>query len=109
MKLYAIYVPHITEHIYQEFFKQYEQETSIHLSQWVKPTDVNADIIIFGEKLKDIISEMRKFKSEHNLSMATEMELLVIRTEKRFVDWFKQTEKDMQACTKAKDVKYQVE
>jgi len=106
MKMYAIYVPHITEYIYREFFKRYEKETSIHLVHWAKPTGLNADIIGFGERLKVVISEMRKYKSERNLSMATEMEVLEIHTEQRFLEWFKQTEKDMHACAKAKIIKY---
>ena len=106
MKMYAIYVPHITEHIFQEFFRQHEKETSIHLTQWGKPSSINADIISFGEGLKNVISEMRKFKSERNLSMATEMEIIEISTEQRFMDWFKQSEKDIQACTRAKHISY---
>ena len=106
IKMYAIYVPHITEHIYQEFFKQHEQILSIHLTRWEEPAIIDADIINFGEKLKEIIAEMRKFKSEHNLSMATEMETLEIRTEQRFMEWFKHTEKDIQACTRAMCVRY---
>ncbi|WP_243122175.1 class I tRNA ligase family protein [Clostridium thermarum] len=34
LKLYAIYVPHITEEIYQSFFKDFEKTTSVHMMQW---------------------------------------------------------------------------
>jgi len=105
MKMYAIYVPHITEHIYQSFFKQHEKEASIHLTHWAKPTGIDADIINFGEVLKIAISEMRKYKSENNLSMATEIEAFEIRTSPHFIEWFKQSEKDILACSKAKELK----
>ena len=106
LKLYAIYIPHITEHIYQDFFRQYGKETSIHLTQWLKPTTIDTDIIVFGEKLKEIIYEMRKYKSAHQLSMVSEMEVLEIPTEKRFSAWFKQTESDIKACSRAKCIVY---
>ena len=106
MKLYAIYVPHITEYIYQEYFRQYEKETSIHLTHWVKPSHIDNEIILFGENLKDIIFEMRKYKSEHNLSMRAEMDILDIHTDRRFKEWFIRTEKDIKACTKAAKIEY---
>ena len=106
LKLYAPYTPHIVEHIYQGFFRQHEAEASIHFMQWAKPDAINVGIIEFGEKLEDVIFEMRKYKSEHNLSMATEMETLEIRTEQRFAEWFKQTEKDIRACSKAAKINY---
>lgn len=106
MKLYAIYVPHITEYIYQEYFRQYEKEASIHLTHWVKPSHTDNEFILFGENLKDIIFEMRKYKSEHNLSMRAEMDILDIHTDRRFKEWFIRTEKDIKACTKAAKIEY---
>jgi len=106
LKLYAIYVPHITEHIYREFFRQHEKKESIHLMFWIRQTIIDTDIISFGEQLKTTVHEMRKYKSERNLSMADEMEALEIHAEKRFAEWFLQTEKDILACSKAKKIKY---
>lgn len=105
LKLYAIYVPHITEYIYQEFFKQHEKALSIHLLQWKKPKDINPLLIQFGEILKETISDMRKYKSENNLSMRTEMDVLEIRCEPKFKGWFQRTEKDLKACANAKEIK----
>jgi len=106
LKLYAIYVPHITEHIYQSFFRQYEKDVSIHLTHWVKPLAVNTDLIDFGKKLKDVIFEMRKYKSERNISMAAEIEILEICAERRFAEWFQLSEKDIKACSKAVRIEY---
>jgi len=108
MKMYAVYVPHITEHIYREFFAQHEKEVSLHLTLWAKPPSINMEIISFGECLKGVISDMRKYKSERSLSMATEMERLEIRTDARFMEWFKLTENDIKACTRAKVIEYYI-
>ena len=106
MKLYSIYVPHFTEFIYQEFFRRHEKEISIHLTHWVKPAGINSDLIQFGECLKAVVFEMRKHKSQHNLSMRAEMDVLDIRTESRFEQWFRLTEKDLRACSVAARINY---
>ncbi|MDR1629487.1 MAG: valine--tRNA ligase [Oscillospiraceae bacterium] len=105
LKLYAIYVPHITEYIYQEFFKHHEKTLSIHLLQWEKPKDIDQELIQFGEILKETISDVRRYKSENKLSMRAEMDVLEVRCEPRFFDWFKQTEKDLKVCANAKEIK----
>ncbi len=100
LKLYAIFVPHIIEYIYQEFFMSYEKEKSIHITTWPKVDKIDESILNFGEELKAVISDMRKYKSENNLSMKTEMKCLDIETE-RFENWFIQSIKDLKACSKA--------
>ncbi|MCL2379119.1 MAG: valine--tRNA ligase [Defluviitaleaceae bacterium] len=109
LKLYAPYVPHITEHIYQGFFRQHESEVSIHLTHWPKPSNINNNLIEFGKQLKDNIFEMRKYKSERNISMATEMDVLEIRIGQHHATWFRQTEKDIMACSKAAEIMYTFE
>ncbi|MCL2351067.1 MAG: valine--tRNA ligase [Firmicutes bacterium] len=114
LKLYSIYVPHISEYIYQEFFRRHEKTASIHKTLWVKPLPVerlagepssaNDRIILFGEKVKDVMAEVRRYKSERNLSMRAEMDELVIKTEPEFAEWFRLTEKDLKACTNAKEI-----
>ena len=106
LKLYSIYVPHITEHIYQEFFAQYESKASIHLTKWTKSPEINENIIEFGNDLKDAIFEMRKYKSERNLSMKSEIDAIEIRTKKAFGEWFIKTEQDLKACSMAREINY---
>lgn len=105
LKLYAIYVPHITEYIYQEFFRKYENSISLHKLQWETEKSVDDEIIIFGEKLKDIITETRKYKSENALSMKTEIKEVVINTDDKYAELFIQTAGDIKACCRAKNIK----
>ncbi len=109
LKLYAIYVPHITEHIYQEFFKPHEKSASIHLLKWQRTealgeNGLDGEILAFGERVKAVIFDMRKYKSERNLSMRAEMDTIEIHTDQRFLEWFEQTERDIKACANAKEV-----
>jgi valyl-tRNA synthetase len=107
LKLYAVYVPHITEYIYQEFFKQHENCISLHNLTWNKPTAIDDEILIFGEKLKEVIADTRKYKSENNLSMKTEIERIIIKTDEKFAHQFKLTEKDIIGCSKAQKIIYE--
>ena len=104
LKLYAIYVPHITEYIYQEFFRQYEGTISLHMLCWETDLSIDIGIILFGEKLKEVIAEVRKFKSEKSLSMKAEMDEVFIRAEGIYRELFKQTTGDIKACCRAKEV-----
>lgn len=105
LKLYAIYVPHITEYIYQEFFRQYEEVISLHKLCWENVAFIDKEIIMFGEELKSIIAETRKYKSENSLSMKTEIDEVLIDCDIRFVEMFKETIGDIRSCCQAKEVK----
>jgi len=104
LKLYAIYVPHITEYIYQSYFRQHEKSISLHRLQWEPDKAVDNDIIRFGEKLKDVISETRKYKTENALSMKSEIEKVVIDTDENLAGLFQQTINDIKACCHAKAI-----
>lgn len=108
LKMYSIYVPHITEYIYLKFFKQFENSVSIHQLLW--ETDLNYDVqyIEFGEELKNAIFEMRKIKSEQKLSVKDDMDLMVVSSTDAKADWFKKTEKDLIACSHAKQIDYRI-
>lgn len=108
LKMYSIYIPHETEYIYLKGFKDFVGIKSIHLTQWEKPVSVDKSIIEFGETVKDSIAEVRKFKSENNLSMRSEIDEAAINYRKVHFDWLKETEKDFIACTHVKKVSYKL-
>lgn len=106
LKMYAVYVPHITEYIYGEFFKRYEKNLSVHLLQWEKPQKIDTGLINFGERLKEAVSDMRRIKSENNLSMKAQMEVFHIQCEPEYLNWFERTKKDLAACANAKEIEF---
>jgi valyl-tRNA synthetase len=85
IKLYAPFIPFITEEIYQAYFKNFEKEKSIHLAELPKkkkelsfPTSAkNIEAVV------EVITAVRKFKSENNISMGKEIEKLTIQTENK--------------------------
>lgn len=109
LKMYAIYMPHETEYIYLKGFKDFEKELSIHNTTWTDVKTVDRDALAFGEQVKEAVFEMRKYKSDNNLSMKAEMEQLEIKGSAAFRTWFEQTEKDLRACSHAVEITYRLE
>lgn len=103
LKLYAIYTPYVTDYIYQEFFKKHEGMTSIHQMIW-STDETQSTYIEFGEHLKEVIGEVRRKKTEQQLSMKDEIPELVITCPERFAEYYKQTQMDIRACTNAKEI-----
>lgn len=108
LKLYGIYVPHITEEIYQSYYKTFEKSTSIHKLQWnlwnIKSDTKNEEILSFGENVKNIISQVRKYKSERNLSLKDKISRLIIGIPENQSIKLQKTLKDIKACTWAEEI-----
>ena len=81
LKMIAPYLPHITEEIYQNQFKDFANEISIHKCAF--PTEIlnieNPEKIIAEfEKVSEVIDAVRRFKTESQISMWTALEKIVI-------------------------------
>lgn len=83
LKLFAPIMPHITEELYQSFYRRLDGATSIHLSRWPsfreELLDEEAERI--GEQVLEIVAAVRKFKSERQLSMKSPIAGLRITTQ----------------------------
>ncbi|GKX65060.1 valine--tRNA ligase [Inconstantimicrobium mannanitabidum] len=105
LKLYAIYVPYITEEIYQSYFKTFEKSASIHIMEWnKKESTIDNELLCFGENIKAIISEVRKYKSERNLSLKERLNIIKVNIPINQSSYFQKTFKDIKACTWAENI-----
>ncbi len=85
LKLYAPFMPFVTEEIYQMYFRKFEKEKSIHITLLPKPdkklyfprTAHNFEFAI------DAIAQIRKYKSEHKLPMNAEIGELRLKTKNK--------------------------
>jgi len=85
LKLYAPFMPFITEEIYQMYFRKFEKEKSIHLTLLPKldkklyfpKTAKDFELVI------DAIAQIRKYKSEHKLPMNAEIQEVLIKTKNK--------------------------
>ncbi|MEJ5310186.1 MAG: valine--tRNA ligase [Anaerolineae bacterium] len=82
LKLFAPFLPHVTEAIYQALFAEREGAISIHVTQWPQPDArfEDADAEAFGETLVEIATAVRRYKSERGLSLGAEIGPLCLAT-----------------------------
>ncbi len=96
IKLYAPFIPFLTEEIYQNYFKRFEKEKSIHLTLFFK----NQKKYHFSKEEKDvdaiieIISAVRKYKSEKGISLGKEIDILSIQTKNKNIKKYFEIIKD---------------
>ena len=105
LQLLSITMPHITEEIYLDYFRQHEKEKSIHLTI-LHPIDIeeNKSVLAGGDLVVDIVSKVRQFKSENKLSLKTELENLKISNPE--LDFITSCEDDIKAVTSAHNITF---
>ncbi len=105
LKMFGIYLPHITEEIYQNTYKDILGVSSIHkmeLTNLKVPEDKN--LISFGDEVCDIVSKVRGFKTDNKISLKTEIEKIVIHSKN--LEFIKLCEVDIKNATGAKNIDY---
>ncbi len=106
LKLMAPIMPHITEAVYQEYFSKKEKCKSIHNSCW-PVADIGAiqeHDEATGDCVVQIISDVRKKKSEKNLSLKAEVKKLTITCTKEQQKGIESALDDLQATTTSKEI-----
>jgi len=78
LKMWAPFIPHITEEIYQQIFKKWEKDVSLHISKLPEPEQADKTAIKLGEIAVEVISAVRKWKADKNMSLGAEVEKLTI-------------------------------
>ncbi len=73
LKLFALFLPHITEEIYLDHYKNFEGKNSIHTSNWPEPTLIDEEKEMAGEMVKNYISQARSWKSEQGIALNAPM------------------------------------
>jgi len=81
VKLFAPFIPFVTEHIYHGFFKEkLGGPESIHVAQWPKPTGkgyTEADVQQ-GQEVAELLRVIRKAKIENQIGIATKVESVTL-------------------------------
>ena len=81
VKLFAPFLPHVTEEIYQGLFREADSPHSVHRTSWpeVYPAFENEKAERTGEIMVSVATAVRRYKSEQNIAMGTELPAVVIR------------------------------
>lgn len=100
---FSIYLPFVTEEIYQELFKKYFVASSIHILE-IQPYKYNY-AVKYGEELLNIIKEVRGEKSKEALSLKTEVILLKLNFPKGALEEIKEAIPDIKATLNINELK----
>ena len=108
LKLFAPFLPYVTEEIYTTLFA--DEYDSIHRSAWPRleslPIDRDDDTAMAaGDALVTIATAVRRYKSEHGLSLGRELARLQIATDSAtLADVFQASLTDLRSVTRAATV-----
>ncbi len=105
LKLFAPIMPHITEELYQLYYKQVDGAKSIHVSRWPEARDelIDDEAEALGDEVVRIVNAVRKWKSEHQLSMKAPLAKLKVTTEQDLT----LVEQDLLAVTRAQTLEHE--
>jgi valyl-tRNA synthetase len=107
IKLFAPFMPYVTEEIYQGIFKALEGSDSIHKSAWPVADEslINDADEAAGVQLVEVATAIRRYKTEHNLPLGTELNRLQLATgELAMAKVLQESEADIVSVTRAKKV-----
>jgi len=107
IKLFAPFLPYITEELYRGLFAYDDGKASIHLSSWPIPNSdyEDAAALALGERLKGIAIAVRRYKSENNLSLGSELSQLQLQIgDIKTAQSIGQAADDLKSITRARQV-----
>lgn len=110
LQMYAPYMPYITDTLYQLIYHQ-NDIPSVHQTKFKDiqhPYNFEQSILI-TETLLDLITHIRKLKTEHQLSLKTELASLTIYTDLETASQIKEHEQLFKGVTNTQTIVYKTE
>jgi valyl-tRNA synthetase len=102
LKMLAPFMPHVAEEVYQTHFKVIDGARSIHVSSWPEPVLVDEEEEERGEFLKEMISAIRSWKSNHRIALNNDLERVELVGEG--ANYLLGCEKDILETVRAKEL-----
>lgn len=102
-KMFAPFMPFISEAVYQELFKGKE---SVHLESFPEFDFHDEESYRQGELLKTIISGIRKWKISNQISLGKEISKVEIGIGEELMEDFRLIEEDIKNIGRAKEVEF---
>jgi valyl-tRNA synthetase len=112
IKLIAPYLPHITEEIYQDYFRG--EMHSLHRTAYPTPFRKGevpqycgtGDLLNKMQITLQIVDQVRRYKSESQISMGAEVSKLIISASEEQKNAIQLFEDDVKGVTKAKEIEW---
>jgi valyl-tRNA synthetase len=106
LHLFAPFLPYITESIYQELFLT-DDLPSIHINRWpqVENRFDHEEFLVWGERLVEVATAVRRYKSEHNLALGSPLLRLQLSPgEASMQERCQQSAADLRSITRAEKI-----
>ena len=105
LKMFSPVLPHITEEIYMDYFAQKEGMPSVHVSNYLNMgEEIDSELIANGDRVVDLVSQVRQFKSENKVSLKTFIKDITVAS--NINEFLKQAEIDIKAVCSVNEIKY---
>jgi valyl-tRNA synthetase len=103
IKMLAPILPHITEEIFDGYYKSFEGGKSIHIANWPITMLKDEEAKEKGEIASSIVSSIRNWKSSQGMPLNTEIDLVeIVALERK--DLFEDTKNDILKTIRAKNI-----
>jgi valyl-tRNA synthetase len=109
LKLFAPFIPYITEELYQIIFRDsFEETKSIHVSSWPKYDEslVDTDADTSGRLLIDVLTGVRRWKTSQQVHPTFPLREMVITTDPETAVGVKRLNDDLKAAAHAENLIY---
>lgn len=106
IKLFAPFMPHVTEEIYQEYFKKHEHGESLHVTAYPTSDNFIVENTIHGDLLLEIVGLVRKSKAEQGIGLGADIADLIITVPTADFIKTKAFADDLQSVAKAEHIQW---
>lgn len=107
IKLFAPFLPYVTEQIYLGLFAREEGRPSLHLTSWPEAMQdwMNEEAEATGGILLEVATAVRRYKSEASISLGAELKRLLISTgNAKLVTTLSAARRDILSVTRAREL-----
>jgi len=102
IKMMAPITPFVTEEIYQNYFRKFEKEKSIHISEWPKSVKLKEAIEPLYDIFIELLADIRKEKSKAQKPMNSE---IILTLDKNIKKRLEPVLGDLKNVTNASEIK----
>ena len=95
-------MPFITEEIYQTYFKKFEKDKSIHISNWPETKKVSVNKEEVFDLMLEVIAKVRQEKTKVNKPMNSE---IILELSKKNKEKLKDVMNDLKNVTNSKEIR----
>jgi valyl-tRNA synthetase len=104
--MYAIYLPHITEELYQRFYQESEGTISIHRSAWPTVDTAALEEEALGEQLQTLVGAVRAQRSQERLRNSQRLASVVISCDETWRVTVESLRSDLRAALRTDEIRF---